>query len=139
MLNTIVYIALGLSLFGLVSCMPIAEDDDMSYGSGYVIVTETFWGFENLKPYPFTVEYGEIVCGQPHAGIGRQVFFLPENLTDESYIGTPLNKAASNSLKQDGDIPNVPYTIKLGADLSEAIQIGLRVCDKQKEYLERSA
>lgn len=62
---------------------------------------------------------------------------MPENLTDESYIGTPLNKAASDSLKQAGLEPNVPYSIKEGADLSEAIQIGLRVCDEQENYLER--
>ena len=43
---------------------------------------------------------------------------------DEAYVRTPLNKTASGSLKQDGDEPNVPYCIKAGADLSEAIQMG---------------
>ncbi|WP_227687650.1 hypothetical protein [Psychrobacter immobilis] len=130
--------AFALSLMGQVGCTPAPEPNGELYGAGFVPVRDLFWPVDNDKPYPFTVDYGEIVCGQPHAGIGRQVFFLPESLTDESYIGTPLNKAASDSLKQDGLEPNVPYSIKEGADLSEAIQIGLRVCDEQKELLNRT-
>lgn len=136
MFNTIASTALLLSSFALLSCTNASKEDDQ-YGAGYVEVSESSWALENDKPYPFTVENGEIDCGQPHAGIGRQVFFLPEGSTDESYIGTPLNKAASDSLKQDGLKPNVPYSIKEGADLSEAIQIGLRVCDEQKERFDR--
>ncbi len=139
MINTIVYMALLLFSLASISCTNKVKQDNDLYKAGFVKVSESSWALGNDKPYPFTVENGEIDCGQPHAGIGRQVFFLPERFTDESYIGTPLNKAASDSLKQDGFKTNVPYSIKEGADLSEAIQMGLRVCDEQKDYLKREA
>ena len=137
MTNSIAYMALLLLSLASVSCTNTPTQDDELYGAGFVKVSETSWALDNDKPYPFTVENGEIDCGQPHAGIGRQVYFLPEGFTDESYIGTPLNKAASDSLKQNGYESNVPYSIKAGADLSEAIQIGLSVCDEQKDLLNR--
>lgn len=31
---------------------------------------------------------------------------------------------------------NVPYSVKKGANLSEAVQIGLRVCDEQQDKFE---
>ena len=57
--------------------------------------------------------------------------FEPAGYIDESSIGTPLNKAATKALKRDGMKSNVPYNIKEDADLSEAVEVGLRVCDEQ--------
>lgn len=53
-----------------------------------------------------------------------------------SYIGTPLNKATAEALKRYSDIPNVPYSTKKGADLSKAIQIGLKLCDEQQNFID---
>ncbi|MGP5546259.1 hypothetical protein [Psychrobacter alimentarius] len=92
------------------------------------MVSEIFWGADHDTPYPFTGD-GEISCGV-HPEFGPAVYFEPVGFSDESSIGTPLNKAAAESLKQAGLTPNVPYSIKEGADLSEAREVGLRVCDK---------
>lgn len=80
--------------------------------------------------YPFTTD-GEISCGI-HPEFGPTVYFDPVGFTDESYIGTPLNKAAAEFLNQAGLTPNVPHSIKKGADLSEARALGLEVCNKQE-------
>ena len=79
---------------------------------------------------------GEIACSD-HVEFGRGVFFAPTGFTDESYVGTPLNNAAANILKLAGITPNVPYRVKDGADLSEAIQLGLKVCDEQRDLLSK--
>ena len=73
---------------------------------------------------------GEISCAY-HIELGRGVFFNPVGFTDESYVGTPLNKAAADIIKLSRITPNVPYSIKKGADLSEAREVGLRACDEQ--------
>lgn len=103
-----------------------AQDD--SYGAGFVTVNESTWHINNDMPYPFMTS-GEIACSD-HVEFGRGVFFAPNGFTDESYVGTPLNKAAANILKVSGIAPNVPYRVKEGVDLSEAIKVGLRVCDE---------
>lgn len=86
-------------------------------------------GAEHDTPYPFTTS-GEITCSD-HIELGRGVFFNPVGFTDESYVGTPLNKAAADIIKLSRITPNVPYRIKPGMDLSEAREIGLKVCDEQ--------
>lgn len=48
---------------------------------------------------------------------------------EDSSIGTPLNKAASKTLKHQGMQSNVPYSIKKDADLNEAVKVGLKACD----------
>jgi hypothetical protein len=116
---------ISIAVLALASCTSMQDDN---HGSGYIVVSEASWGADYDTPYPFTVD-GEISCGN-HPANGREVYFEPVGHTDESYIGTPLNQAASKSLKQDGMKPNVPYSIKEGADLSEAIEIGLRLCDE---------
>lgn len=111
---------LALSIIG---CTPLPDDN---HGSDFVIVNESDWYGEHYTAYPFTVS-GEIVC-IIHPGYGPSVYFHPVEFTDESYIGTPLNKAAAKSLKQASMTSNVPYSIKKGADLGEAREIGLKVC-----------
>ena len=58
-----------------------------------------------------------------------EVYFEPAGYSRDSSIGTPLNKAAAESLNKDGLIPNVPYSIKESTDLSEAIEVGLKLCE----------
>ena len=111
-----------------------ADSEEDSYGSGFVEVSEATWGTDHTTPYPFTVPEGEISCGS-HPAFGREVIFEPKGYTDESYVGTPLNKSAVEGLRRSNLISNVPYSIKEGADLSEAIQIGLKLCDEQNDTL----
>ena len=59
-----------------------------------------------------------------------KVYFEPTGYIEDSTISTPLNQAASESLKLGGMTPNVPYSITKGADLSEAIEIGLKACNE---------
>ena len=111
-----------------------SDNKNEMYGSGYIVVNEQTWSKNYTTPYPFTVPEGEIGCASNPA-FGREVFFHPKGYTDESYIGTPLNKAAVDGLKLDGLTPNVPYSVKEGTDLSEAVQIGLKVCYEQEGEL----
>lgn len=117
----------------LMGCSPSTAEDQL-YGSGYIVVDEQTWGENHTTPYPFTAA-GEISCGS-HPEFGREVYFEPEGYIDESSIGTPLNKSAVDSLNNANMSANVPYSIKVGADLNEAIQAGLRVCDEYQDYLQ---
>ena len=105
---------------------------DEMYGVGYILVSEQTWNENYTTPYPFTVPEGEIGCASNPA-FGREVYFHPKGYTDESYIGTPLNKSAIDGLKLSRLTPNVPYSVKEGADLNEAVRIGLKVCDEQED------
>ena len=107
------------------------------YGVGYIVVNEQTWSKNYTTPYPFTVPKGEIGCASNPA-FGREVYFHPKGYTDESYIGTPLNKSAIEGLKLNRLMPNVPYNVKEGADLNEAVQIGLKVCDEYEDRLTNS-
>ena len=77
-----------------------------------------------MTPYFFTVPEGDIGCASNPA-FGREVYFHPKGYTDESYIGTPLNKAAVDGLKLSHLTPNVTYSVKEGVVLNETIQIGM--------------
>lgn len=124
---------ISIVVLSIVACTP-AQDENT--GSGFVVVNEIFWGADHDTPYPFTVD-GEISCGV-HPEFGPAVYFEPVGFADESSIGTPLNKAAAESLKQAGLTPNVPYSIKKGADLSKAREIGLSLCSEQKAMIGES-
>ena len=113
----------------VVACSPTQDDSyARQFVSGGVAVHEAFWPVDHDTPYPFTTD-GEISCVY-YPDFGIEVYFHPFGYIEDSSIGTPLNKAAVESLKKDGMIPNVPYSIKEGADLSEAVEVGLRVCDR---------
>ena len=118
----------SLMALSITACSSVQEK---SNSSGFIAVSEVFWSTEHDTPYPFTTD-GEISCSI-HPEFGPAVYFEPIGFTDESSIGTPLNKAAAESLKQAGMTPNIPYSIKKGADLSEARKSGLKVCN---EYME---
>lgn len=111
----------------IAACTPVQKERS---GDGYVAVSESDWYSNHYTPYPFTTS-GEITCSD-HVELGRGVFFNPVGFTDESYVGTPLNKAAANIIKLSRITPNVPYSIKAGVDLSEAREVGLRVCNETK-------
>ena len=128
---------LSLSLLLIVACNPVGLEHDDLYGAGFINVDETQWSLEHPSPYPFTVAYGEISCAS-HPSFGREVYFAPDGFTDESYIGTPLNQAAVNSLKHDDMRSNVPYGIEKGANLSVAVNIGLKVCNEQQEAIKNN-
>ena len=115
---------ISVTALSIVSCTPAQEE---SHGSGFIIVNEVFWGANHDTTYPFTTD-GEISCGV-HPKFGPAVYFEPIGFIDKSSIGTPLNKAAAEVLKQSGLTPNVPYSIKKNADLNEAREIGLRMCE----------
>ena len=122
---------IGIAVLSLAACTSSQNDSYASqFVSGYVVVHEIFWSADHDTPYPFTAS-GEISCVY-YPDFGIEVYFEPVGYIDESSIGTPLNKAAAESLKQAGLVPNVPYSIKKGADLSEAREVGLRVCDEQQ-------
>lgn len=120
----------AIVLFSVTACTP---SQDRSYASKFVsgntVVHEVFWGVDHKTPYPFTTS-GEISCVY-YPDFGIEVYFEPAGYSKDSSIGTPLNKAAAESLKQAGLIPNVPHSIKKDADLSEAVQVGLRACGEQ--------
>ena len=118
---------IGIAVLSLTACTSSQNDSYASqFVSGYVVVHEMFWSADHDTPYPFTTS-GEISCVY-YPEFGIEVYFEPAGYIDESSIGTPLNKAAAESLKKDGMTPNVPYSIKKGADLSEAIEAGLKAC-----------
>jgi hypothetical protein len=119
---------ISIAALSLAACIPEDQNSDF----GITIVHESFWGTDYKTPYPFTV-VGAISCSI-HPEFGSEVYFKPAVYIDESYIGTPLNKAAKESLKQAGLTPNVPYSIKEGADLSDAKEVGMQLCDKQRKY-----
>lgn len=118
-----------------IGCSSSTAEDEL-YGAGFIAVNEQTWGENHTSPYPFTVA-GEISCGS-HPEFGHEVYFEPIGYTDESNIGTPLNSSAVDSLNQADMSANVPYSIKEGADLSDAIKVGLRVCDEQQDSLKNS-
>ena len=125
---------ISVAVLSLVACTPSKDDSYASqFVSGYVAVHEMFWSADHDTPYPFTTS-GEISCVY-YPEFGIEVYFEPAGYIDESSIGTPLNKAAAESLKQAGMVPNVPYSIKKGADLSDAREIGLQLCDEQMDKI----
>ena len=127
---------MAVASVAFIGCSSGTTQDDL-YGSGFIEVNEQTWSENHKTPYPFTVLEGEITCGS-HPVFGHEVYFEPKGYTDESYIGTPLNKSAVDALKQGNMSSNVPYSIKKGADLNEVVQVGLRVCDEQKDSLANS-
>lgn len=120
----------------IIGCSSADLKDDR-YGSGFVEVSEAVWDKDHSNPYPFIVPEGEISCGSLPA-FGREVVFAPKGYTDEPFVGTPLNKSAVEGLKRSNLTSNVPYSIKEGADLSEAIQVGLKLCDEQDDMFANS-
>lgn len=120
---------IGAAILSVTACTPTENESYASqFVSGNTVVHEVFWGADHKTPYPFTTS-GEILCVY-YPDFGIEVYFEPAGYSKDSSIGTPLNKAAAKSLKRDGMKPNVPYSIKEGADLNEAVEVGLKACDE---------
>ena len=119
---------ISVAVLSITAC---TSSQDESYASKFVsgntVVHEAFWGIDHKTPYPFTTS-GEISCVYYPRGV--EVYFEPLGHIEDSSIGTPLNKAAAEALKRHDMKPNVPYSIKKGADLSKAIEVGLKACDE---------
>ncbi len=115
-----------LTLLSLTACQP--NEDTYIDTDNDIEVSEVFWAAnDNVKPYPFTTEYGDIACSM------NEVYFYPDDsANDESQIGLPLNKLAEVRLKEAKLKPTVANAIKPHADLSEAIRMGLDHCKKVK-------
>lgn len=119
----------GIAIFSIVACTPVQNESD-KFVSGDVVVHEIFWAADHDTPYPFTTS-GVISCVY-YPEFGIEVYFEPAGYIEDSSIGTPLNNAAIKALKHDGMEPNVPHSIKDGADLNEAIEVGLKACDEHE-------
>ena len=118
---------IGIAVLSLAACTPSQNNSYASqFVSGYVVVHEMFWLADHDRPYPFTTS-GEISCVY-YPDFGIEVYFEPVGHIEDASIGTPLNKAAQMALKKAGMTPNVPYSIKKYADLSEAVDVGLKAC-----------
>ena len=123
---------ISIFVLPLIACSP-AQDDSHKFVSGYAAVDELFWPADHDTPYPFTTS-GEISCVY-YPDFGIEVYFEPVGHIEDASIGTPLNQAAQKALQKAGMTPNVPYSIKKGADLNEAVKVGLKVCDEIQSNL----
>lgn len=124
---------ISIAALSLTACAPSQNEIYASqFVSGYVIVHEAFWGADHDTPYPFTTS-GEIYCIY-YPDFGIEVYFEPVGYSEDSSIGTPLNQSAAKALKKQNLTPNVPYSIKKGADLSEAIALGLKECRDEQRF-----
>ena len=89
---------ISIAALSLAACTP---DQDDSYArqfvSSGVAVHEAFWGADHDTPYPFTTS-GEIYCIY-YPDFGIEVYFEPVGYSEDSSIGTPLNKSAAKALK----------------------------------------
>ena len=120
-----------MTLISLTACQPI--DNTVNDTDDFIRVNEFYWStFGNVKPYPFTTEFGDIACSM------NEVSFFPNNTADdESQVGLPLNKLAQQRQDEIGMKPTVSNAIKPNADLSEAIKMGLDRCKQTKVRLDK--
>lgn len=118
-------------LLSLTACQPI--DNTMNDTDDFIRVNEFYWStFGNVKPYPFTTQFGDIACSM------NEVSFFPKNTADdESQVGLPLNKIAEQRQDESGIKSTVKNAIKPNADLSEAIRMGLDRCKQTKARLDK--
>lgn len=92
-----------------------------------VVVDEIRWKTAGLGNYPFLTG-GDLSCSN------NSVEFYPDSLHEQD-IGLPLNQIARDNFKQDNLTSNVPYSIKPHADLSQAVRLGLMICDFNKQRM----
>ena len=117
-------------LLSLTACRPI--DNTVNDTDDFIRVNEFYWStFGNVKPYPFTTQFGDIACSM------NEVSFFPNNTADdELQVGLPLNKIAEQKQNESGIKSTVKNAIKPNADLSEAIRMGLDRCEQTKARLD---
>lgn len=117
-------------LLSLTACQPI--DNTVNDTDDFIRVNEFYWStFGNVKPYPFTTQFGDIACSM------NEVSFFPNNTADdELQVGLPLNKIAEQRQDESSIKSTVKNAIKPNADLSEAIRMGLDRCEQTKAQLD---
>lgn len=65
-----------MTLLSLTACPPI--ENEVDYTDDFIRVNEFYWStFGNVKPYPFTTEFGDIACSI------NEVSFFPNNTADD--------------------------------------------------------
>lgn len=129
------YLSLTLISLSMMACSFASDEYDESDGAGYIDIEESEWKHTYDTTYPFTVTSGEIACSV-HPVSGREVWFAPQGYTHESYIPTPINRVAVESLEEANMMSDVPYSIKEGVDLGMVVKIGLKLCDEQLQSLD---
>ena len=118
----------------IVACTPVGTPPDNVksffpiYNGDTLPIDEKSWNSLGYQNYPFLTN-GDLAC------TSDEIYFYPENSFNENAVGTPLNRKAEYSIKQHGWQVNVPYKIKQGADLTQAIKIGLDICKHNIESI----
>lgn len=130
-------VRLGLLSLYLSGCTPanhVPENNTGSdkltpypkYNGDTLPINETSWQQLGYSDYPF-LTYGDLAC------VNNEVYFYPADSFNETAIGTPLNQQAANALATMQLKPTEKNAIKPGANLSQAIKVGLDIC----QYVER--
>lgn len=95
-----------------------------------IVVDEIRWKTAGLGDYPFTVG-GDLACSND------SVEFYPQEMHEQD-IGLPLNQTAKDNFKKSNLTPNVANVIKPNADLSQAIKLGLMICDFNNKQIKQA-
>ena len=106
------------------------NNNDFEVNGDTIVVDEIRWKTAGLGNYPFTVG-GDLACSN------NSVEFYPHSLHEQD-IGLPLNQIARDSFRQDNLTPNVPNVIKPHADISQAIKLGLMICDFNNKQIKQA-
>ena len=95
-----------------------------------ILIDEIRWKWAKLGDYPFTTG-GDLACSN------NSVEFYPDSFHEQD-IGLPLNKVAQERFKQANLTPNVANAIKPNADLSQAVKLGLMICDFNNKQIKQA-
>ena len=95
-----------------------------------ILIDEIRWKWAKLGDYPFTTG-GDLACSN------NSVEFYPDSFHEQD-IGLPLNKVAQERFKQANLTPNVANVIKTNTDLSQAVKLGLIICDFNNKQMKQA-
>ena len=91
---------ISMILLSLTACQP--SDNIVDNFDDVITVHDLYWStYDNVKPYPFTTEYGHIACS-----LNEVTYYPDDTINDESQVGLPLNKLAQQ--RQDDTDDNSP-------------------------------
>lgn len=108
----------------------IINHHDFEVNGDTIVVDEIRWKWAKLGGYPFTVG-GDLACSND------SVEFYPQEMHEQD-IGLPLNQTAKDNFKKSNLTPNVANVIKPNADLSQAIKLGLMICDFNNKQIKQA-
>lgn len=106
------------------------NNNDFEVNGDTIVVDEIRWKTAGLGNYPFTVG-GDLACSND------SVEFYPQEMHEQD-IGLPLNQTAKDNFKKSNLTPNVINSIKPNADLSQAIRLGLMICDFNDKQIKQA-